>query len=153
MSLDLDADVLITEIAPIPALIQRLGRLNRRVTPEEPGSPRTAAFYAPKSALPYDDESLKLAECWVDELIGLNRPLSQATLSRYFDTLAHEDEIELDTRTGWLDSGWLATPEHVREPGCSVSVIIPGRSEEMPGKRGRGGEESHSDELRRREDG
>jgi CRISPR-associated endonuclease/helicase Cas3 len=37
MSLDLDADVLISEIAPVPALIQRLGRLNRRITEEEPG--------------------------------------------------------------------------------------------------------------------
>jgi CRISPR-associated endonuclease/helicase Cas3 len=46
MSLDLDADVLISEIAPISALIQRLGRLNRRVTPENQGEPR-AAFFLP----------------------------------------------------------------------------------------------------------
>ncbi|WP_204368568.1 CRISPR-associated helicase Cas3' [Neosynechococcus sphagnicola] len=36
MSLDLSADLLITDIAPVPSLIQRMGRLNRRATPEKP---------------------------------------------------------------------------------------------------------------------
>lgn len=30
MSLDLSATLLVTDLAPVPALIQRLGRLNRR---------------------------------------------------------------------------------------------------------------------------
>ena len=30
MSLDLSADLLVTDLAPVPAMIQRLGRLNRR---------------------------------------------------------------------------------------------------------------------------
>jgi len=126
MSLDLDADLLISEIAPISALIQRLGRLNRRVTPEEPGEPRTALFYWPekKRATPYTESALRLAEQWVDELIALGYPLSQTDLSARFNALSPQEELRLDTRTAWLDSGWFATPEPVRMPGYSVSVIL-----------------------------
>jgi CRISPR-associated endonuclease/helicase Cas3 len=124
MSLDLDADVLISEVAPIPALIQRLGRLNRRVTLEQPGSPREAFFLTPEKSPPYEDEDLQLAEQWVNELMKLDRPLSQADLSERFNALSPSDELRLDTRTAWLDSGWLATPESVRDIGHSVSVIM-----------------------------
>lgn len=125
MSLDLDADLLISEIAPIPALIQRLGRLNRRVTPEQPGSPRTAFFLTPESPPPYKDEDLQLAERWIDELMKLHRPLCQVDLSGHFNALSPQEKLQLDTRTAWLDSGWLATPEPVRDIGYSVSVILP----------------------------
>jgi len=124
MSLDLDADLLISEIAPIPALIQRLGRLNRRVTPERPGTPRRAIFLTPDDSPPYTKEELQLAGQWIDELISLNRPLRQTDLSQHFNALSLQEELHLDTRTGWLDSGWLAEPEEVRKPGYSVSVII-----------------------------
>jgi CRISPR-associated endonuclease/helicase Cas3 len=125
MSLDLDADLLISEVAPIPALIQRLGRLNRRVTPECPGTPRKAIFLTPKGVRPYAEEELQLAKQWIDELINLNRPLQQANLAQRFNALSSQEELQLDTRTGWLDSGWLAEPEEVRKPGYSVSVILP----------------------------
>lgn len=124
MSLDLDADLLISEIAPIPALIQRLGRLNRRVTEEEPGSPREAFFLTPENAPPYEDEELMLAEKWVNELMKLNRPLAQADLSERFNALSPLKELTIDIRNRWLDDGWMATPELVREIGYSVSVIL-----------------------------
>lgn len=127
MSLDLDADLLISEIAPIPALIQRLGRLNRRVTPERPGEPRIALFYWPekKRTTPYTESALLLAEQWIDELIALGHPLRQIDLSARFNALSPPEELRLDTRTAWLDSGWFATPEPLRLPGYSVSVILP----------------------------
>jgi CRISPR-associated endonuclease/helicase Cas3 len=127
MSLDLDADLLISEVAPIPALIQRLGRLNRRVTPENTGEPRTTFFLslASGSEAPYKAEELQLAERWIEELMALNRPLKQADLSERFNLLSPAGELRLDTRTAWLDSGWFATPEPVREVGYSVSVILP----------------------------
>jgi CRISPR-associated endonuclease/helicase Cas3 len=124
MSLDLDADILISEIAPTPSLIQRLGRLNRRVTPENPGEPRIALFFMPKKPAPYEDAELKLAKQWVDELIALGRPLSQTDLSDRFNALSPYEELRLDTRTAWLDSGWFATPEPIRDLGYSVSVIL-----------------------------
>lgn len=125
MSLDLDADLLISEVAPISALIQRLGRLNRRVTPENPGESRTAIFLDPEKPSPYKEEELQLASQWIAELMGLQRPLSQADLATCFTALSREEELELDTRAAWLDSGWMAMPEPVREAGYTVSVILP----------------------------
>jgi CRISPR-associated endonuclease/helicase Cas3 len=124
MSLDLDADLLISEVAPIPALIQRLGRLNRRVTPEHPGTPRKALFLTPDGALPYTEAELQLAEQWIDDLRSLEHPLRQIDLAVRFNALYPKEELQLDTRTGWLDSGWLAEPEEVRKPGYSVSIIM-----------------------------
>lgn len=136
MSLDLDADILISEIALVPSMIQRLGRLNRFITVKEPGTPRTAYFYRPKNEQPYgkDKEEAKMlfeqSYQWLDELIKLNanRPISQADLAEYFQKLPsiNKNELDLrDLRTNWLDSGWFAIPEEVREPNASVSVILP----------------------------
>jgi CRISPR-associated endonuclease/helicase Cas3 len=125
MSLDLDADLLISESAPIPALIQRLGRLNRRVTPENNGTPRTAIFLQPELTLPYKEEEMQLADDWIDKLMKFQHPLSQADLSNCFNDISPQEELIRDIRTGWLDSGWLAEPEHIRDIGYTVSVILP----------------------------
>src|SRR5207245_9787914 len=56
MSLDLDADVLISEVAPVPALIQRMGRCCRVPLP---GDRRGRVYlYRPPSPLPYDPPSV-----------------------------------------------------------------------------------------------
>jgi CRISPR-associated endonuclease/helicase Cas3 len=125
MSLDLDADVLISEVAPIPALIQRLGRLNRRVSVENPGHPRPAFFVMPERAAPYDEAEISLATRWIDSLLQSAKSLSQADLARLFNELSENEELRLDTRTAWLDSGWFATPEPIRESGYSTTVILP----------------------------
>ena len=126
MSLDLDADLLISEIAPMAALIQRLGRLNRRVTPENQGSPRTACFLDWESPSPYkDDVELRLADKWIAELMKSGEAIRQADLVAQFNRLSPAAELRLDVRTAWLDSGWFATPEQVRDIGHSVSVLLP----------------------------
>ncbi len=125
MSLDLDADLLITEVAPIPALIQRLGRLNRRVTPEQPGTPRAVLFLDPDNEKPYNEAELTLANQWIEALQRESCPLSQDDLSRHFHALAPNEEKSLPLATEWLDSGWHAVPGPIREGACSVSVILP----------------------------
>ena len=125
MSLDLDADLLISEIAPIAALIQRLGRLNRHVTPERPGAPREAVFINPEDVLPYDEAELTLARLWLDNLINLNQPLRQSDLAEHFNKLSPSEPPHFNTLTRWLDYGWHTIPESVREPSVSVSIILP----------------------------
>ncbi len=126
MSLDLDADILISEIAPTPALIQRLGRLNRRITPENQGSPRPAYFLDWEKPSPYKDEAtLQLAEQWIAELMKSGQALRQTDLAAQFNLLSPATELRLDVRTAWLDSGWFAIPEPVRDISYSVSVILP----------------------------
>jgi hypothetical protein len=55
----------------------------------------------------------------------LARPPSQADLSEQFNAVSSAEELRLDTRTEWLDSGWFALPGPVRDAGVSVSVILP----------------------------
>ena len=69
-------------------------------------------------------KNCRLAGQWIDGLISLRRPLRQIDLAQFFNTLSPQKELHLDTRVGWLDSGWLAEPEEVRKPGYSVSVIM-----------------------------
>jgi CRISPR-associated endonuclease/helicase Cas3 len=127
MSLDLDADILISEIAPVPSIIQRLGRLNRFISVETPGTPRTAYFIwlEKDKFLPYKESEIEHGKIWLEELINLNRPISQFDLAEYFQKLPVEDEGKLNLFTNWLDSGWFAMPESVRDPNVSVSVILP----------------------------
>jgi CRISPR-associated endonuclease/helicase Cas3 len=124
MSLDLDADLLVTELAPIPALIQRLGRLNRRVTAENPGLSRRALVLEPESEKPYTQDQLEESRVWTNQLIAQGRPLSQRDLADAFGQLAQQSAVYLDLRCECLDSGWCATPCMVREPSYSVTVLL-----------------------------
>jgi CRISPR-associated endonuclease/helicase Cas3 len=127
MSLDLDADILICEIAPVSSMIQRLGRLNRFISVEMQGTPRRAYFIwlEKDKFLPYKESEIEHGRIWLEELINLNRPLSQFDLAEYFQKLSVTDEGRLNLFTNWLDSGWYAMPESVRDPNVSVSVILP----------------------------
>lgn len=124
MSLDLDADLLISEVAPMSVLIQRLGRLNRRITPENPGSPRTAIFLTPEKTKPYDEPELQLAEEWIKRLASKDGALAQVDLADCFNALSPLEELNLDLQCNWLDSGWFAEPEHIRDTGISISVLM-----------------------------
>lgn len=122
MSLDLDAWHLVTEEAPPPAFIQRLGRLNRRVSEESPGEPRLAVIVTPENGAPYGPADWAGAENWLDGL--LDRPVCQRDLSERLEGLASPKPRRLDSRMAWLDSGWCAMPQSVREPGFSVNVLL-----------------------------
>ncbi len=124
MSLDLDADLLVTERAPIPALIQRLGRLNRRVREESPGTPRLALVIPPEKELPYKAEELAMAQTWLEPLTAAHQ-VSQRDLADHFLALAGTKPPCLRLETEWLDSGWCAWPGKIRDAGFSVNVILP----------------------------
>ncbi len=123
MSLDIDADILITEYAPIPSLIQRLGRLNRRVTPDNPGKSKQAIFYKPESLLPYEEEELLKAGVWLDRLKGKNS-ISQSDLAKEHKNLEEKEELRIDWQSEWLDRGWRSDQGPVREPGFTVNIIL-----------------------------
>jgi CRISPR-associated endonuclease/helicase Cas3 len=122
MSLDLDAWHLVTEDAPPPAFIQRLGRLNRRVSEEAPGEPRVAIIVEPENKAPYEPADWEGTENWLHGL--LDRPICQRELSERLEQISSIWPGRLDMRTAWLDSGWCAMPQPIREAGFNVDVIL-----------------------------
>jgi CRISPR-associated endonuclease/helicase Cas3 len=115
MSLDIDADVLVTEMAPVPSLVQRMGRCCREAFP---GTRRGEVIvYPPPAEKPYTLEEINQCKGFVQQLMA-NKEVSQDDLSRY---LAEELEISNPHIeggiTGFGDSGWYAmgTEESFRE--------------------------------------
>ncbi|HKZ03379.1 MAG TPA: CRISPR-associated helicase Cas3', partial [Pyrinomonadaceae bacterium] len=111
MSLDLDADVLITEEAPVPPLIQRMGRCNRK---GKPGDARVGDVYVcsvhdPK---PYSPEELAAGQSFVASLDG--KQFSQADLEAAMERY-HPVQREPERFSSFLESGCYAMSYPYRE--------------------------------------
>ncbi len=108
VSLDISANLLVTELAPVPALIQRLGRLNRWASPTHPTVPAFSLVIEPEGPAPYDEEDLRLARRWLTQLQGA--PVSQQLLRSTLETLmGHPSVTEIPT-SAWLDEGLFSSP-------------------------------------------
>ncbi|XWK89467.1 MAG: CRISPR-associated helicase Cas3' [Phormidium sp.] len=86
MSLDLDAAILITELAPAPSLIQRMGRCNRKQKPGNPSEFGRVYIYKPRNELPYEKEVLDSGEEMLSKL-DLTKPVSQSALSQTLESI------------------------------------------------------------------
>jgi CRISPR-associated endonuclease/helicase Cas3 len=120
VSLDISADLLVTEVAPIPALIQRLGRLNRWATPESFQGPLPALVIDPEGYRPYQEVELVLAKHWVQEMRG--GPRSQAELHQAFGAVLEAEPLLRRGHSAWLDEAWIVEPAPLREPGATLNV-------------------------------
>ena len=124
MSLDLAyATLLVTELAPIPAMIQRLGRLNRRANGDSQAcdfiviEPLSDGEFSP---LPYDEDELELTREWLKRLGS--QPLSQSDLVQHWHDLDNSVEIQPEV-CRWLVGG-LATPvDAIREASYGITII------------------------------
>ena len=117
MSLDLSADLLVTDLAPIPALIQRLGRLNRRAKAGSPVCP--FIVLEPERDLPYAKSEMEDARSWLDRLGS--GPLSQGDLTASWEQKA---EVPPRGRSQWLDEPLWTEPDSIRESSPGVSVLL-----------------------------
>jgi len=123
MSLDLDAQVLISEHAPVTSLIQRLGRCNRRAL-QEGDHLGQAFFYPPEDEKPYNPEDLIGLDKFLKAVAG--REVSQFFLERLLETYGPA-EPELERYAAFLENGpWaVAREESLREPGnYNVDAIL-----------------------------
>ena len=126
VSLDLSADLLVTDLAPAPALIQRMGRLNRRVSPEEECCPKPVVVLSVPTRYPYEQEDLSEAQKWLD-ILG-SGPHSQEALASAFEQVRHGEQVYMG-RSEWLDGGPFAGEAPLREAGTTIPVI---RTEDEP---------------------
>ncbi|MCC6626829.1 MAG: CRISPR-associated helicase Cas3' [Chloroflexi bacterium] len=121
VSLDLSADLLVSELAPPAALIQRLGRLNRRATPERFGGPQPGLLIEPDGHLPYTPDDLALARRWLESLTG--KPVSQRDLHDAFITALGDESPATPVPAAWLESVLDLEPRPLREAGVTITVI------------------------------
>jgi len=93
MSLDMDADLLITERAPVTSLIQRMGRCNRARTPRDNAG--EVVIYTTENSRPYDDVSLTGVDQFLASIAGQAR-VSQSDLEIALAAIAMPEEIAGD---------------------------------------------------------
>lgn len=130
MSLDLSADLLVTDIAPVPALIQRMGRLNRSATPENPKNPEKAIIVpvcGTENFLPYSANDFVQAQSWIERLISLAKPLSQRDLSNAFADLSESNPLEAEVaeqQACFFSGLWETRPGFTRNEGYTISVLL-----------------------------
>lgn len=131
MSLDISADLLISEYAPIPSMMQRLGRLNR--FEDIPSSAKTALFVLPPDPFPYVKKEeaegyFRQIEKWLDKTSD-GQPVSQTELAEAFSEFSSEsdgDSLELKPHySDWFDVPRDSpTGRHaLMEPGRNIEVI------------------------------
>ncbi len=130
MSLDLDADVLITEIAPISSLVQRFGRCNRssRRKPEERGyiwvyEPHDEKHPEKIAYKPYDEKDFISAQKFLTEVLG---EVSQYYLADRLQEHAKKERYA-DKKSDFVSGGYWAISQLFREDDkYSVSAVLDG---------------------------
>uniref|UniRef100_UPI004056957A CRISPR-associated helicase Cas3' n=1 Tax=Candidatus Electrothrix sp. TaxID=2170559 RepID=UPI004056957A len=106
MSLDLDADILVSEAAPITSMIQRMGRCNRKLENPDLGA---VYFYEPEDSLPYSDEDLLGVKDFLAALDG--QTVSQERLEELLDEFG-DSSRETERYTAFLkDRAWAQARE------------------------------------------
>ncbi len=123
MSLDLDADLLITEHAPISALVQRFGRANRHLS-RGPGFRATLLTYTPDSSAPYDRKELEASSQFLAALSG--RDVSQRDLAEGLEQHALS-ERDASGSTAFVTGGYFAVSGALRDSDdIGVPVVLDG---------------------------
>lgn len=120
MSLDLDAQVLISECAPVSSLIQRFGRANRHA---RHGDTFRAPLYVypPPQNLPYTKEELSAGARFIRELAG--KEISQFELAEQLERHALAESMA-DGSSRFLEAGYFATPGQLRDIDNAAATSV-----------------------------
>ncbi|MCY3729209.1 MAG: CRISPR-associated helicase Cas3' [Nitrospira sp.] len=125
MSLDLSADLLVTDLAPVPSLIQRLGRLNRRSTPKNPKTLKPFLIIEPDTTAPYKSQEtpnpFETPRLWL-ECLGMGS-VAQSDLAQTWSALDERTQQKL-LESAWIDGGFETTPRHLRESTPGITVLL-----------------------------
>ena len=120
MSLDINADLLVSAIAPAAALIQRMGRLNRRIKDQSEGT-RRAIIYPWENKQPYSKEELETGIELIKQLPSKNA-VSQVDLADISEKLNSSKPSIV--KSNWLEGNWCTHPGFLREAGYTITVLL-----------------------------
>jgi CRISPR-associated endonuclease/helicase Cas3 len=135
MSLDISADLLVTAECPLPALVQRLGRLNRYAAKDDPWP----CLVYPFEGLPYNEDtkgkdlygdysvSMSATRKVVTDMAG--RGCSQKDLATRLNEMADTEAPE--EYSALFDDGWVTEPMPVRDGDQTITVISAGDLDEI----------------------
>lgn len=119
MSLDLKGcTMLVTDLATVPALIQRLGRLNRQA--RLGAATRPLIIVEPDNHLPYRTADLDAARAWIAKLP--DAAIRQCDLSSHWEQSA--DQPPDLVASAWLDGGPITSVCELREASPGISVLM-----------------------------
>lgn len=119
MSLDLKGcTMLVTDLATVPALIQRLGRLNRQAKAGD--STRPYVVIEPENHLPYTPPDLEAARAWLKSLS--DDEISQRQLADMWEQTG--DQPTESVPSAWLDGGPCTTVTELREVSPGITVVL-----------------------------
>lgn len=110
MSLDLDADLLITEECPVTSLVQRFGRANRHL--RRPGVLADLVTYPPERELPYASADLAGVDAFLASIDG--KEICQAELAAQIELL-ETNEAAATGASSLFESGYYAVPRDFRD--------------------------------------
>ncbi|MBI4661756.1 MAG: CRISPR-associated helicase Cas3' [Verrucomicrobia bacterium] len=127
MSLDISADLMVTAECPLPSLVQRLGRLNRYATGDDPWP----CLVYPFQGDPYNEKP-ELIQTRGDFRVGMaaaretvrqltGQPCSQQDLSEHLDKMTDAEQFE--EYSAWLDDGWMTEPAQLRDTDSGITLV------------------------------
>ena len=120
MSLDLDADVLITELAPISSLVQRFGRSNRHLS-RGLNFRSQVLVYEPSNSKPYKEDELDAARKFIAEMTG---DVSQWFLAEALEKHSLAERFA-DGSSSFVNGGYWAFSESFRDTDdYSVNALL-----------------------------
>ncbi|MEO0804643.1 MAG: CRISPR-associated helicase Cas3', partial [Cyanobacteria bacterium J06642_2] len=115
MSLDLSATLLVSQIAPPAALIQRLGRLNRKYC----GRALDAHFYKDPKKFPYPQEERNRGLALIQDFSG---EVNQTDLAQW---LKRENcSLKPETHSVLLEGEWRTYPGMLRQSGVTITCLL-----------------------------
>jgi CRISPR-associated helicase Cas3 len=119
ISFDIASHMMISAVCPIDAILQRIGRLNRRNGPGGVRPTRVADvyFYQPPSVRPYGRQALARSWKWLEDLEGI--PLSQADLTEAF-----KDAYQLPEADPVSSRLWDTKRSNLRNHTGSVTALL-----------------------------
>lgn len=121
VSLDISSQLLVTDLAPPSSLIQRMGRLNRRVETLSSCEAMPVLFLEPDGPRPYSENEMEAARRWIGLLGG--GMISQADLDAAFKQISEADSSTA-IESKWLDGGPFSSKAPVRDPGYTAPFVM-----------------------------